>query len=134
MPPRISVREGQLWSFPFLKEKRMIFRKEVMEANKNRLTGKIIIHQRLSSYPLHLFIFITFLTVIIYLSQCSYSRKETVKGYLLPSKGVIKVVSGRKGVLVRLLVQEGSNVERNQPVAKLRRSEERFSRNAETVQ
>lgn len=122
MPPRISVREGQLWSFPFLKEKRMIFRKEVMEANKNRLTGKIIIHQRLSGYPLHLFIFITFLTVIFYLSQCSYSRKETVKGYLLPSKGVIKVVSGRKGILVRLLVQEGSNVERNQPVAKLRDS------------
>ena len=101
----------------------MIFRKEAIEAKKNRLTGKIIIHQRLSSYPIHLLIFVTFLAVIVYLSQCSYSRKETVKGYLLPSKGVIKVVSGRKGVLVRLLVQEGSNVDSNQPIAKIRDSQ-----------
>ncbi|ENV2990719.1 TPA: HlyD family efflux transporter periplasmic adaptor subunit [Vibrio vulnificus] len=101
----------------------MIFRKEAIEAKKNRLTGKIIIHQRLTSYPIYLFIFVLFLAVIIYLSQCSYSRKETVKGYLLPSKGVIKVVSGRKGILVRLLVQEGRRVERDQPLAKIRDSQ-----------
>lgn len=101
----------------------MIFRKEAIDAQRNRLTGKIIIQQRLTGYPLHLLIFVGFIAVIIYLSQCSYSRKETVKGYLLPSKGVIKVVSGRKGVLVNLLVQDGISVEGNQPIAKVRDSQ-----------
>ncbi|EKF9663204.1 HlyD family efflux transporter periplasmic adaptor subunit [Vibrio cholerae] len=101
----------------------MIFRKEVVEAQRNRLTGKIIIQQRILSYPLHLLIFIICLAAVIYLSQCTYSRKETVKGYLLPSKGVIKLISGRKGILVELLVQEGSFVEVNQPIAKIRDSQ-----------
>lgn len=101
----------------------MQFRSEVISAQKNRLTGKIIISQKLSSYLLYISIFIIFLLLIIYLTQCSFSRKETVRGYLLPSKGVIKVVSSRKGVLEEVLVHDGSLVEKDKPLARIRDSQ-----------
>jgi membrane fusion protein len=101
----------------------MIFRKEVIDAHRHRLTGKIIINQDISRYFLSSILFVIFLIVVIYLSQCGYSRKETVKGYLSPSKGVVKVVSGRKGVLIKLLVKDGSYIEKGQPIAKIQDSQ-----------
>nr|AKN35990.1 Membrane-fusion protein [Vibrio tasmaniensis] len=101
----------------------MIFRKEVIDAHRHRLTGKIIINQDISRCFLSSILFVIFLLVVIYLSQCGYSRKETVKGYLSPSKGVVKVVSGRKGVLIKLLVKNGSYIEKGQPIAKIQDSQ-----------
>jgi membrane fusion protein len=47
----------------------------------------------------------------------SYARSERVSGYLTPSKGMVKIQPGRFGVLERLLVREGQQVQAGQRLA-----------------
>ncbi|EHD0092627.1 HlyD family efflux transporter periplasmic adaptor subunit [Vibrio vulnificus] len=101
----------------------MLFRKEAVSAKKARLTGKVMLIQPPSLYVISVSIFILFLLAVIYLTQSHYSRKETVKGYLLPEKGVVKVYSGREGVLGELLIREGQKIQKGQPIAKIRNSQ-----------
>lgn len=72
--------------------------------------------------PVLLFYFF-FLIVLFYLTQCDYSRKHSVRGYLVPKKGVIKVYSNRVGVIDSLLVKEGALVEQGDEVAKVKNSQ-----------
>ncbi|CAH1584176.1 Toxin secretion, membrane fusion protein [Vibrio jasicida] len=101
----------------------MLFRKEAVSAKKTHLAGKVILIQPPSLYVISVSTFVLFLLTLIYLTQSNYSRKETVKGYLLPEKGVMKVYSGRDGVLGELLIKEGQKVEKGQPIVKIRNSQ-----------
>ncbi|WP_122032548.1 HlyD family secretion protein [Aliivibrio sp. EL58] len=101
----------------------MLFRKEVTNLKQNRLTGKMILTQPPSFYVISIVTFVFLVISIIYLIESKYSRKETVKGYLLPQKGVIKVYSGRTGILDELFVHEGDIVEEGQLIAKIRNSQ-----------
>jgi len=68
-------------------------------------------------------IFISFFLILIYLTQSHYSRKETVKGYLIPEKGVVKVFSNRTGVITNLYVKEGDSVSRGDKLVKIKNSQ-----------
>ncbi|MBF4338517.1 HlyD family efflux transporter periplasmic adaptor subunit, partial [Vibrio anguillarum] len=61
--------------------------------------------------------------IVIYLSQASFSRKEIVKGYLLPGKGVVKVFTHRSGVIDRLYVEEGETVQQGDDLLKIKNSQ-----------
>jgi len=101
----------------------MLFRREALQAKKNRLTGHVILTQPVSLQAIALTVFFLFVASVVYATQSHYSRKETVKGYLIPNKGVIKVYSGRSGVLDDLLVVEGERVKQGQSIAKIRNSQ-----------
>ncbi|WP_059020217.1 HlyD family efflux transporter periplasmic adaptor subunit [Vibrio coralliirubri] len=101
----------------------MLFRREVLQSKKNRLTGNVILIQPLSLQAITFSVFLLFVASIVYATQSHYSRKETVKGYLIPQKGVVKVYSGRAGVLDDLLVVEGERVKQGQSIAKIRNSQ-----------
>lgn len=105
----------------------MFYRKEAIEAKKNRLSGKVILTQPPSLYLISIITFIIVLLVSIFLAKYNYSRKETVKGYLLPKMGVVKVYSGRKGVLEELFVNEGNHILAGNPIAKIRNSQSMVS-------
>ncbi|WP_128824726.1 efflux RND transporter periplasmic adaptor subunit [Vibrio sp. 03_296] len=57
------------------------------------------------------------------MSIAQVPRKETVKGFLIPDRGLVKVYSGRTGTLDALYVSEGDYVEKGRPIAKIVNSE-----------
>jgi membrane fusion protein len=97
----------------------MIFRKAVLLAKENKLTGRVILTQPTSMYAISIFISSSFLVTMLYLSQFQYARKETVRGYLLPQSGVIKVYADRAGILAELFVSEDVQINQGDALAKI---------------
>lgn len=87
-----------------------MFRKEAIEAKRNKLTGNVIIVQPLSLQLICIIIFIIIILVLSLLFNSSYTRKETVKGYVVPQNGVIKIYPLREGIISEIYVSEGSKV------------------------
>ncbi|WP_234498141.1 HlyD family secretion protein [Vibrio maritimus] len=100
-----------------------LFRKEVIEAKKNRLNGSIILTPHISLQSIVILFFLSFVIMMIYATQSSFYRKETVNGYLIPKKGIVKIFSGRNGVIDDLFVVEGQKVEQGQPIARILNSQ-----------
>jgi membrane fusion protein len=85
------------------------FRKEVMEGRLSHIGLPV----RVTTRWMHFFtaFFLLFIAFIIFLIVTgSYSRKAAVQGFLLPDKGVIKVISPREGQITEIHVQEGQHV------------------------
>ncbi|MER2496529.1 HlyD family efflux transporter periplasmic adaptor subunit [Vibrio neptunius] len=90
-----------------------MFRKEVFEAKKQSLYGEVILTQ-----PKRLKLICTIsctlmLVFLIFVSQLEYNKKETVRGYLVPEKGVINVFPERDGVIRDLYVSEGDIIHKD---------------------
>lgn len=91
-----------------------LFRKEALEHRKDRLYGEIILIQ-----PLPMTILISMVTLIcvfilMILFWGTYARKETVKGHLLPDKGIVKAYALREGTVTEIHVKEGEEVKQGQ--------------------
>lgn len=94
-----------------------IFRQQAIEAQKNKLHGDISLAQPLSIYSVVCTLLAVVVAISIFLSFSNYSRKETVRGYIVPDKGVIKTYASRSGNIEQLHVKEGDIVEDGQPLA-----------------
>lgn len=101
----------------------MLFRRQVLEAKKQTLTGRVVLIQPLSLYGTSAALFALFVLILFYLSQFELARKETVKGYLAPQKGVITLYFARSGVLNQLWVEEGLEITEGQPIARIQNSQ-----------
>lgn len=100
-----------------------MFRKEVVEANSYRLLGKVTLTQPTSIYTITFSIVAIFMVIVIYVSMASFSRKETVKGYLTPKTGVVKVFSNKIGIVDKIYVKEGDVVKSGAALLKVRHSQ-----------
>lgn len=94
-----------------------MFRKTVIENQQHRLYGEIALAQPLSLYAVVTIFVISFLALLTFLLTADYSRKETVKGYLIPNSGVIKIYPTQTGTLENLYVQDGDIVEKGDILA-----------------
>jgi membrane fusion protein len=101
----------------------MLFRRQVLEAKKQTLTGRVVLIQPLSLYGISAALFALFVLILFYLSHFEFARKETVKGYLAPQKGVITLYFARSGVLNQLWVEEGLEITKGQPIARIQNSQ-----------
>lgn len=101
----------------------MLFRRQVLEAKKQTLTGRVVLIQPLSLYGISAALFALFVLILFYLSQFEFARKETVKGYLAPQKGVITLYFARSGVLNQLWVEEGLEITEGQSIARIQNSQ-----------
>ncbi|WP_236613522.1 biotin/lipoyl-binding protein [Pseudoalteromonas sp. SM9913] len=95
----------------------MLFRKEAIAQQSERLTGAITLIQPLSIKLTVLILACVAVTVITFLFTAEYSRKETVRGFLMPNKGVIQSFANQGGMIEQLFVQEGDAVNKGQPLA-----------------
>ncbi|GIU33211.1 HlyD family efflux transporter periplasmic adaptor subunit [Shewanella sp. MBTL60-007] len=88
----------------------MLFRKEVLENHTNGYYGKAVVITPIHySILLALLVALVFITVI-YLFSSDYSKKEKVKGYLVPTHGISRVYSHVSGVVSEVAVKEGDRV------------------------
>ncbi|MCL1073992.1 HlyD family secretion protein [Shewanella dokdonensis] len=101
-----------------------LFRKQTIEAQKQKLHGDVSLAQPLSIYNSAFIIFIVVTAIAVFLSCSHYARKETVRGYLVPNKGLIETFANRSGNVEKLHVSEGTLVQKGDPLVTiiLRRS------------
>lgn len=96
-----------------------LFRKEALEHSRTRLTGAVIISQSKRSNWMTSIALIAALLFIFFLAFAGFSRKETVKGYLYPDKGVIKSYSTNQGVVNKVFVSVGDHVKKGDALVEI---------------
>ena len=96
-----------------------LFRKEAVSHQSERLTGAITLAQPLSIKLTALILVAVAITIIAFIFNAEYSRKETVRGFLMPNKGVIKSFASQGGTIEKLWVKEGDEVVKGQSLATL---------------
>lgn len=96
-----------------------LFRKEAVSHQSERLTGAITLAQPLS-IKLSVAILVSIACLIVlFLFSAQYSRKATVRGFLMPNKGVIKSFASQGGTIEKLWVKDGDTVAKGQSLATL---------------
>lgn len=91
-----------------------LFRKEVIEHQRSRLSGQVLLLQPMSIALIVCIVSLILVLVVSFLFNAQYTRKATVRGYLMPSKGVIKSYAEQGGVIENIWVKEGSQVQKGE--------------------
>jgi membrane fusion protein len=94
-----------------------LFRKEAVSHQSERLTGAITLAQPLSIKLAVILLVSVAVAIVIFLFSAEYSRKETVRGFFMPNKGVIKSFASQGGTIEKLWVSEGDKVAKGQSLA-----------------
>ena len=94
-----------------------LFRKEAVSHQSERLTGTVSLAQPLSLKLTVTLLVITAVFIIVFLFNAQYARKETVRGFLKPNKGVIKSYAVQGGIIEKLWIKEGDKVTQGQTLA-----------------
>jgi membrane fusion protein len=93
-----------------------LFRQEALESRRNRLQGQVVLLPRWPHALLCIFLTLWVAAVAAFLNQASYSRKETVRGWLEPAGGIVRIFPQSPGRVASLLVAPGDAVQRGQPL------------------
>lgn len=93
-----------------------LFRKEALEHKHQGLKGDVLVLPRVSHTAIVVFLLAWVILMIFWLGTRTYTRKETVQGWLEPPQGVIKLYSQGEGIITEVLISEGEEVDANQPL------------------
>lgn len=96
-----------------------LFRKEALDHSQNRLYGEVILLQPLSVTVLVASVVTICAFIIAMLFWGTYARKETVKGFLVPDKGIVKIYAPNTGNVSEVHVSDGDLVYEGQPLLTL---------------
>lgn len=98
-----------------------LFRKEALEFQRRRLLGDIIIAQPVRFSVITAVMTAILVATLLYLFFGTYSEKKTVRGSLVPSAGLIRVLAPSGSIVDRAFVVQGAVVNRGDPLVTLRR-------------
>ena len=87
-----------------------LFRSEVLENRHRDWLGSIQLIRPVSLAVLTVFVVVTAVAVAAYLVLGEYTRKARVSGYLVPDRGVIRLVSPQPATLLESHAIEGASV------------------------
>ena len=94
-----------------------MFRSEALNAQKQKIHGDVFLTQPIPISVITLLVASITLVLVILLFTGSYARSERVSGYLVPSKGLVKIQASQFGTLTNLYVKEGGAVTKGQALA-----------------
>lgn len=93
-----------------------LFRPEVSKHRRERLLGEVIICQPVAYLLLTLLLATAAAIALGFLLTHSYTRRETVSGYLVPTQGVVAVFPAQPGLLLENYTHEGQQVAQGDPL------------------
>lgn len=94
-----------------------LFRQEAQRAQRERLQGQVVLLPRWPHAAVATFLLLWVVAATVFLDRASYSRRETVRGWLEPAAGVIRVYPQSEGRLASMLVKSGDTVSAGQTLA-----------------
>lgn len=94
-----------------------LFRQQALIANAQRLKGDVVLLPLFSHGLLSLCLLVWLALLLLYLARSDLSRKETVRGFLEPTTGMMHLYSQSDGKLAQLLIEEGEQVSKGQGLA-----------------
>lgn len=94
-----------------------LFRAEALKHQGVKLDGSVVVAQPLKVSVLVGVLLLVVAIALVFLSQASFNRKETVSGYLRPDLGLARVAPQRSGTIVELFVADGDSVSAGQKLA-----------------
>jgi membrane fusion protein len=97
-----------------------LFRPEAVRHQRERLWGNVILTQPLSMRLVTLVVLVVLVALIAYLTWGTYTRKERVRGYLVPEAGLVQVYPARPGTAVDILLEPGDVVKAGDTLARVR--------------
>ncbi|MDM3871344.1 HlyD family efflux transporter periplasmic adaptor subunit [Porticoccus sp. W117] len=93
-----------------------LFRREAVENKCHSLWGSTLLVQPASFKFFTIILLAVVSSLVTYLIVSEYSRKETVRGYIVPDKGVVKVYPLSNGSFRKIWVKEGESIIKGQPL------------------
>ena len=96
---------------------KIVFRSEALNAQKQKIHGDVFLTQPIPISVITLLVASITLVLVVLLFTGSYARSERVSGYLVPSKGLVKIQASQFGTLTSLYVKEGGAVTKGQALA-----------------
>lgn len=101
-----------------------MFRTEVINRYRDRLTGDVAVAIPVSWSAISYLTFGGLLAAFLFLSLASYSRVETAFGTVTPDKGISTILPTRTGTVIEFAVSEGQRVEAGDLLAQIRTEED----------
>ena len=96
-----------------------LFRKEVIKKQGDRLLGEVILSQPISYSILSAFFISATFIGLLFLITNDYSSRQSVRGFLVPDKGIVSVYPSKTSILNQLMVKEDDYVYSNAALFKL---------------
>lgn len=93
-----------------------LFRKQAVDQSYNRLWGSVVVSQPLSYKLLSWTIFSLVAIAILFLLFSEFHRKERVRGYLVPTQGVLKSYAPERAYVTKVMVEEGQHLDAGEPM------------------
>ena len=93
-----------------------LFRHEVLDERKTQWLGTVLLEPRVSHKLSMIVSLITAAAIISILFLGSYTRKERISGWLMPEKGIVRVLPPQAGVVQSIKVREGAKVFKGDPL------------------
>lgn len=87
-----------------------LFRREAVVEQQNRLSGSVLITQPIPATLLIYFLALIMSAALIFVSVCSFARKETVRGYVVTDTVVTQLYAPRNGIVESVFVKEGQHL------------------------
>src|SRR4029450_9202405 len=112
---------------------RTLFRREVIDARREKALGDVLLIQPMSTSALTLLAVVLASGLIGFAFWGQYTRKAHVSGYLVPTAGLVKVYSRESGTIVAKRIAEGQRVSKGDVlfvVSMERRSSEKIDTQA----
>lgn len=96
------------------------FRQEALNNAFTRLEGDLITQPFQANRFFFWFIVTWFFLFIAWLSLTNYTKKVSVRGWIEPTSGIVKLYTPDDGVVINMLAKEGDKVVRGQPLIALK--------------
>ena len=97
-----------------------LYREEALRHAAGRLDGKVLLPSPLSTWLIGGVLVAALVLAASFAATASYARSETVRGWLAPESGVVRVTALSGGVVAELLASEGDRVAPDAPLASIR--------------
>jgi len=96
-----------------------LFRREVIDARRAQWLGPVRVGMPRMARALGFLAAFAAATVVLFLCLGSYTRRERVGGELVPSGGLLSIGASGNGVVTRILVEEGQQVDEGQALLEI---------------